>query len=131
MLVQLRAVLLAPVVLLAQAVLHVQPALALVAHAQVALQALVDQVLVHQVVVQALAVAVVAVLAPQAPLERAALRTRVASPSAPREKSLSRERLPALAVQWCHAAMATPLYASAADLRFRTLQTRLAQTPAS
>ena len=128
-LAQDRVALLAQVaVLLARVALHVQPVLVLVAHVQAELRDSALQALALQAVVQDLQVVVVAVLAPLVHLERVALRTRVASPSAPREKNSNRERLRASVVQWCHAVTATRLFVSAADLRFRTLQTRLAQT---
>jgi hypothetical protein len=129
-LVQVRAVLRVRVHLV-QVARHVRPVLVLVAHVPAVLQVLVLREPVLREVVQDQVVVVVAVLAPRVLSERVALRTRAASPSAPREKNLSRERLRASAVPWCHAATATPLFASAADLRFRTSQTRLALTLAS
>lgn len=89
-LAQDRAAPLAPA-LRVQVAHHVQLVLVLVALVQAVPQALVLQELALQVVVQDLAVVVVAVLAPQAHLERVALRTRAASPSAQREKNLSRD----------------------------------------
>ena len=89
-LVQAREALLA-LVLHAQVVLRVQLVLVLAALAQVVLQALVLRELVLQAVVQDLVVVAVAVLAPQAHLERVARRTRAASQSALREKNLSRD----------------------------------------
>jgi hypothetical protein len=128
-LAQDRVVLLAQVaVLLAQVALHVQPVLVLEVLVQEALRDSVHQALVLQAVVQDLQVVVVAVLAPLVHLERVALRTRAASPSALREKNSSRDPHRASVVQWCHAATVTPLFAFAAEPQFRTLQTRLAQT---
>jgi hypothetical protein len=129
-LVQDRAVHLAPV-LLVQAVHLAQPALASAARVQAAHQVLVLLEPVLREVVQVLAVVAVVVLAPQAHLERVARKTRAASPSALREKNLSRDLHLASVVLWCHAAMATRLFASVADPRFRTSPTRLGLTPVS
>ena len=131
-LAQDRVVLLARVAALhVQVALHVQPVLVLVAPVQVALRDSVLQALALQAVVQDLQVVVVAVLAPLVHLERAALRTRAVSPSAPREKNLSRDPHRASVVQSYHAATVTPLFAFVAEPQFRTSQTRLAQTPVS
>jgi hypothetical protein len=114
-------------------VLHVQ-----VDHAQLEAQdsarhvqaasALLRQLLVD---VQALEVAVVAVLGPLVRLVRVAARARPESQSAPREKSLSKDRLRAWVVQLFQEATAAPLFVFAAEHRFRTSLTRLVLTPVS
>jgi hypothetical protein len=130
-LAQVREVLLVQVVPHVQVALLAQQVLVLVAHVQVVPQVSAPQALVLRVVAQVQPVAVVAVQVPQVRSERVALRTRAVSPSALREKNSSRDLHRASVVQWCHAATVTPLFVSAAELRFRTSQTRLALTQVS
>lgn len=54
-----------------------------------------------------------------------------ANPSGPREKNSNKEKHQALVAPWCHVAMAILFCDFAAEHQFRTLQTRLALTPAS
>lgn len=130
-LAQVRAALHVQAVLLVQAALHVQPVLDSVAHVQAVHQDLVLQALAPQAVVQAQVAVAVAVLVPQVHLERVALRTRAASPSALREKNLNKDQHRASVVQLFHAETAALLFAFVADPQFRTSQTRLALTQVS
>jgi hypothetical protein len=117
---------------------RVQVLLVQVDHVQPVAQDLVLRVQVASVlrqqlqrVVQDLAVVVAAVLELLVRLVRVAARARLESQSAPREKSLSKDRLRASVVQLYQEAMATQWFVFAAVHRFKTSLTRSAQTPAS
>jgi hypothetical protein len=60
-----------------------------------------------------------------------AVAVKLASPSGPREKNLSKEVFQALVAQLCHAAMEPQLFVCAAEHRFKTSQTRLTPMPGS